>query len=164
MTSPAAPDIRRALPEDAAAVRDLTRAAYAKWVPVIGREPKPMLADYDRAVREHRIGLLTLDGALAALVETVDKGDHLLIENLAVAPPFQGRGLGRRLLGHAEDLARALGHTELRLYTNKRMAANIALYQRTGYRIDREVAFMNGFTIHMSKRLQVENAGGSDAS
>lgn len=153
MASSATVRMRKALPEDAAAVRDLTCTAYAKWVPVIGREPMPMLADYDRAVREHRIDLLTLDGTLAALIETIDKGDHLLIENLAVAPPFQGRGLGRRLLGHAEDLARELGRAELRLYTNKRMEANIALYQRAFYRIDREVAFMNGFTIHMSKRL-----------
>jgi len=31
--------LRRAIPADAAAIRELTRAAYAKWVPVIGREP-----------------------------------------------------------------------------------------------------------------------------
>ena len=43
---------------DASAVRELTRTAYAKWVPVIGREPKPMGADYDRAVRDHIVDLL----------------------------------------------------------------------------------------------------------
>jgi hypothetical protein len=41
--------LRRATPPDAPAVRDLTRAAYAKWVPVLGREPLPMTADYDAA-------------------------------------------------------------------------------------------------------------------
>jgi hypothetical protein len=45
--------LRRATPDDAAAVRDLVRAAYAKWVPVLGREPKPMTADYDQAIRNH---------------------------------------------------------------------------------------------------------------
>ena len=34
--------LRRATPRDAEAVRALTRAAYAKWVPLIGREPRPM--------------------------------------------------------------------------------------------------------------------------
>ena len=43
--------IRRAGEADAAAVRELTRSAYAKWVPLIGREPMPMTADYERAVR-----------------------------------------------------------------------------------------------------------------
>ena len=31
--------INRARPGDASAVRDSMRAAYNKWVPVIGREP-----------------------------------------------------------------------------------------------------------------------------
>ena len=44
-------ELRRATPSDAAAIRDLTREAYAKWVPLIGREPKPMTADYDAAPR-----------------------------------------------------------------------------------------------------------------
>jgi hypothetical protein len=41
--------LRRATPSDAAAVRDLTWAAYAKWVVVLGREPLPMTADYEEA-------------------------------------------------------------------------------------------------------------------
>ncbi len=56
---------------DAAAVRVLTREAYAKWVPVIGREPLPMRADHDEAVRQHRIDLAFLDGGLAGLIETI---------------------------------------------------------------------------------------------
>src|SRR5262252_3472638 len=60
-------ELRRALPADAGAVRDLTRQAYAKWVPLIGREPKPMTADYELAVRRHRFDLLSSNGQLAAL-------------------------------------------------------------------------------------------------
>ena len=43
---------RRAGAADAPAVGELTRLAYAKWIPVVGREPTPMTADYDRIVRE----------------------------------------------------------------------------------------------------------------
>jgi hypothetical protein len=50
--------LRRAVSTDAPALRDLSRTAYAKWVPLIGREPKPMTADYDRAVTEHIIDLV----------------------------------------------------------------------------------------------------------
>jgi hypothetical protein len=54
--------IRSATPADAAAIRNIVRAAYAKWVPALGREPLPMQADYERAVREHQIDLLYIDG------------------------------------------------------------------------------------------------------
>lgn len=138
---------------DADAIRALTRDAYAKWVPVIGREPLPMRADYAAAVREHRIDLLRLDGRLVALIEMVPHPDHLLIENVAVAPGFQGKGFGRRLLAHAEQVAASLGHGEIRLYTNQSFAGNLRLYQALGYRVDREEAFMGGLTVHMSKRL-----------
>ena len=64
-----------------------------------------MQADYERAVVEHTIDLLIVDGALAGLVETILRPDHLWIENVAVAPEQQGRGFGRLLLAHAERRA-----------------------------------------------------------
>ena len=56
-------ELRQAVATDAPAIRDLTRAAYAKWVPLIGREPKPMTADYAEAVRKHRFDLLYAEGS-----------------------------------------------------------------------------------------------------
>ncbi len=76
-------------------------------MPLIGREPKPMTADYEAALRDHRIDLLYADGTFAGLIETIPGADHLLIENVAVSPAFQDRGLGRRLVAHAEALAAA---------------------------------------------------------
>lgn len=154
MTDAADHFLREADAGDAAAIRDLTRAAYARWVPVIGREPLPMVADYDAALRAHRFDLLCdRDGALLALIETVRAPDHLLVENVAVAPAHQGRGLGRRLMAHAEVLAEAAGLAELRLYTNGAFAANIRLYLSLGYAITREEPFRGGTTVHMAKRL-----------
>lgn len=145
--------LRLAVPDDAAAIRDLTREAYAKWVPLIGREPKSMTADYDHAVRHHRFDLLHAHGTLAALVETIAQPDHLLVENLAVRPAFQGRGFGRRLMTLAEDNAALGGYREIRLYTNQRFAENIALYRRLGYAVTSEETVPVGVIIHMAKRL-----------
>jgi len=148
-------ELRRAETADAAPVRELTREAYAKWVPLIGREPKPMTADYTKAVRQHLIDMLYLDDELAGLVEIIPEADHMLIENLAVSPAFQGRGLGQHLLSHAEALTASRGHEEIRLYTNKRFEANVAFYLKRGYRLDREEPFPGGsVVVHMSKRLQ----------
>ena len=60
--------VRRATIADAVTVRELTRAAYAKWVPLLGREPRPMTADYDAAVRDHLIDLLHVGGEAVALI------------------------------------------------------------------------------------------------
>jgi ribosomal protein S18 acetylase RimI-like enzyme len=146
--------LRPATAEDADAIRSLTRDAYSKWVPVIGREPLPMAADYAEAVRKHRIDLLYLDGELAALIEMVAGDDHLLVENVAVSPAFQRRGLGRRLMAHAERVAASLGHPLVRLYTNRLFAGNVELYRRLGYGVDREEEFRGGVAVHMSKPIR----------
>jgi ribosomal protein S18 acetylase RimI-like enzyme len=139
--------LRRAAEPDAPAILALTRAAYAKWVPVIGREPLPMRADYSDILRNDRVDLLYVGSVLGALIHTIRKPDHLEIYNVAVAPGFQGRGLGRRLLEHAEMLATSLGYDEVRLFTNKAFAENIEIYLRVGYEIYREEPFMGGFTV-----------------
>ncbi|TPJ13443.1 GNAT family N-acetyltransferase [Mesorhizobium sp. B2-7-3] len=144
---------RPAEPADAAAIRDIVRAAYAKWVPVIGREPLPMRADYEKAVAEHPFDLAVEDGRIVGMTETTLADDHLWIENVCVAPEAQGRGIGRLLLERAEIKAREAGRNELRLLTNGAFEANVSLYKRHGYTVDREEPFMNGVTVYMSKRL-----------
>lgn len=143
--------------EDAEAIRSLTREAYSKWVPVIGCEPLPMIADYTEAVQKHRIDLLYLDGKLVALIEMVPQADHLLIENVAVSPAFQRRGLGRKLLTHAEQVAALLGLSVIKLYTNRLFTENLRLYQKFGYEVDREEEFRGRFVVHMSKPVQANN-------
>lgn len=146
--------LRRASPADAWAVRGLTRAAYAKWVPFIGREPLPMTADYDRSVVEHVIDLLEEDGDLRALIETAPAGRHLLIVNIAVRPDQQGRGLGGELLNHAEWFARSLGLHEIQLYTNAMMVSNLDFYGRRGYQEFRRGKIVPGtVSIFMRKRI-----------
>jgi ribosomal protein S18 acetylase RimI-like enzyme len=140
--------------EDAVAIRKLTREAYAKWVPMIGREPKPMTADYAEAVKNHRFDLLYVNEELAALLETIRCADHLLIENVAVSPSCQGRGYGRMLMAHAEKLAASSNFQQVKLYTNKLFAENVKLYIKLGYRVDREEDVKGGTAVHMSKHLQ----------
>jgi ribosomal protein S18 acetylase RimI-like enzyme len=129
------------------------RAAYAKWVPVIGREPLPMTADYERAIREHQVDLLHADGQLVGLIEMILRSDHLFIENVAVLPERQGEGFGRLLLAEAERIALRRSLPKIRLLTNGAFKSNIALYRAIGYRIDREQAFMGGTTVFMSKKI-----------
>jgi GNAT superfamily N-acetyltransferase len=143
--------LRRATPDDASAIRVLVRAAYAQWVPIVGREPKPMMADYGQVVRDHIVDLLFTDDRLTAMIELVVEPECVLIENVAVRPDQVGKGRGRALMAHAIKVARSLGRERLRLYTNRLMAENIALYKHLGYAIDREAITPAGRRIiHMS--------------
>ena len=145
---------RRATPADATAIRTLVREAYARWVPLIGREPLPMRADYDDALRRHRFDLLQRGPTLLAVIETALRDDHLWIENIAVRPERQGQGLGRQLLAAAEVLAREAGRAELRLLTNADFASNVALYERCGYAVTAREPFLGGVTVYMRKLLR----------
>ena len=154
MMMPDGIEFRRAGPDDAGRVRDLTRKAYAKWCEILGREPLPMTADYDYAVRHHTIDLALRDGQLAGLVEMVPRADDLLIENVCVDPDRQHEGLGRKLVFHAEEATRGLGHGVVRLYTNKLFTANLCFYERLGYRVEREEPFKGGTMVHFLKNLE----------
>jgi GNAT superfamily N-acetyltransferase len=144
--------LRRAVAVDAGAVLALTRMAYAKWVPLIGREPKPMSADYERAVAEHMIDLWEESGELLALIEMVPEGDFLLVENIAVRPGQQGRGIGKKLLHHAERLALSLGYDNVRLYTNAAFQSNLQFYTRHGYHeFQRVTVAPDSVAVHMRK-------------
>ena len=146
--------LRRAEIEDADAIRNAVRSAYAKWVPVIGREPRPMVADYKEAVQKHDVDMLFSGNALVGLIETIQHLDHLWIENIAVIPAQQGNGWGKHLLAYADQKALKASCDEIRLFTNEAFTANVALYQRSGYRIDKKEPFhLGGTTVYMSKKL-----------
>ena len=149
-------ELRLAEIKDAAAIRRLTREAYSKWVQAIGREPYPMTADYEGAVLNHRFDLLYVGGILAALIETVDEGHQLLVENVAVSPDFQRRGLGSKLMAQAEKIALSLGHRRIWLYTNDRFTGNVQLYTRLGYCVVSEEEIDGGMNrVNMSKELVI---------
>jgi ribosomal protein S18 acetylase RimI-like enzyme len=142
--------IRRAVAVDRPAVEGVVQAAYAPWIDIIGGRPLPMDADYAELIAAGQVWVLDpLDG----LIVLVPEDGVLLIENVAVSPSAQGRGLGRRLLAFAEQHARALDLSTLRLYTNEKMVSNIALYERLGY-VATQREYINGrYAVHMRKLL-----------
>jgi ribosomal protein S18 acetylase RimI-like enzyme len=148
------PALRRATAADAEKLTALVRAAYARHVSVIGREPLPMTADWARLLCEQEIWILegSAGEAVASLALDV-QADHVLVWSVAVAPAQQQRGLGRRLMAFAEERASALQRAELRLFTNARMAENIALYRRLGYREVRREELPDRVVVHMSKAV-----------
>lgn len=127
--------LQRATIADAAPISALVTAAYADYVDLLGRMPKPMLTDYDQVLAANLVYSLYEKSTqtLAAVLELVPFPQHLLIENIAVAPPYQHQGLGQFLLGVADSEARRLALPAIELYTNAKFTRNIAIYTRFGY-------------------------------
>lgn len=123
--------IRPARAGDRAAVERVARAAYAVYVPRIGRAPAPMLADFAAAIAAGRVWVA--GAPVAGYAVAYPRGDHWHLENVAVAPAAQGRGLGHALIAHVEALAARAGARAIELYTNAAMTENLALYPRLGY-------------------------------
>ena len=145
--------IRQAVAGDVPAIEALVRDAYAMYVPRIGREPAPVTVDHAGLVAAGRTSVVEADGEVAGVIVLIPGSDHLLVENVAVSPRMQGRGLGRELMAFAERRAAELGMAELRLYTNQLMTENLALYPALGYtETGRRVE--DGFArVYFSKRI-----------
>jgi ribosomal protein S18 acetylase RimI-like enzyme len=127
--------LRRATADDADALARLATAAYERYLRRFpaGLRPGPMDADYRAAIEHGETWVADDDGGIVGFLVLVPNADHLLLENVAVAPGFQGRGLGRRLLALAESRARDHGLDVIRLYTHATMTENQRLYEGLGY-------------------------------
>lgn len=128
------PILRLAIPSDLNAVAALTERAYAAYTQLLGAPPIPVTEEYAPRIEAGQVWLLELPGELAGLIVLERHADHILIFSVAVAPEFQGKKFGVRLLDWAEEKACEAGLELVKLYTNARMERNIMLYSSYGYR------------------------------
>jgi ribosomal protein S18 acetylase RimI-like enzyme len=136
--------IRPALAADAAAIGEIAQRAYAKYVPRIGRDPPPMVADFAAAIAYGTTVVIETDGEVRGFMIAWSEADAYFVDNIAVDPVEQGRGLGRKLFERAVSEAHRRGLSALRLYTNVVMTENLAMYRRMGF-VETHRAMENGF-------------------
>lgn len=145
--------VRRARPDDAGRMTELARRAYEPYVPRIGREPAPMGEDYFALAQQEGVWLAEQNDGLVGLLVLVPTDDHMLVQNVAVAPEAQGLGVGGLLLQVAEEQTRVLGLMELRLYTHEAMTENLDYYPRRGYQETHRARQLGYARVFFSKRL-----------
>lgn len=125
--------IRPARADDLPRIEDCVREAYSVYLDRMDGPPAPMSADYAALLDAGAVHVLEEDGQFAGLIVLFPREDHLFVENIAVLPRFQGRGIGIRSLRFAEEEARRARLAEVRFYTHEVMTENIAYYGRRGY-------------------------------
>lgn len=129
--------------------------AYGIYIPRMGVEPGPMRADYAALIGDGVLHVAEIEGRIAGILVILPEPDHLMLDNVAVDPDWQGRGIGRALIAYAEAAARAAGCAEIRLYTHEKMIENQQLYAMLGYE-ETGRGTQDGFDrVFMRKRLTV---------
>ena len=125
--------IRKATATDADAVERIVADAYRPLAERMDKPPMPMLEDYPARISEGVVDVIEDQGVVLGMIILVDQPDALMLENVAVGSQAQGRGVGRRLIDHAEAEAVRRGHGLIRLYTHVTMVENQRMYAHLGY-------------------------------
>ncbi len=138
---------------DVAGINALVQRAYGPYIARLGVVPGPLRDDYARHVKGAHVYLIDGNCGPDALLVLIDRPDHLLLDNVAVAPEAQGRGLGRLMIAFAEEEARRRGFGCIRLYTHVGMAGNHALYRHLGFSETHRVTEKGLDRVYFAKNL-----------
>src|SRR5687767_3631735 len=98
------PFIRKGDLLDIDAVHNCIQEAYASYTPRIGKRPASMDTDFTPLLRGGRVWILEVNRTIVGLMVLIEEPDSFEIRSVAVLPSHQRRGLGRRLMSHAEQL------------------------------------------------------------
>jgi GNAT superfamily N-acetyltransferase len=141
---------------DAGELLTLQRAAYVTEAQLYDDVRLPALVQsLDELTAELATARCTgawLGPRLVGAVRTREDDGVLHVGRLVVAPDHQGRGIGSRLLGAAEEGTDA---GTAALFTGHLSTANIRLYERNGYREQRREVVHPGLSlVHLTKSLR----------
>lgn len=146
--------IRPALESDAGGIADCVDHAYSPYIPLMGKLPGPMTGNYPEVIQNHEVHVaVTESGEVAGMLVLIAMPETLLLDNVAVRPVDQNRGIGRRLMNLAEQRAVQLGYGDIELYTHLCMVGNQAIYSSMGYVESRRVTESGYDRIYFRKQL-----------
>lgn len=145
--------IREARKDEADQIKAVVVEAYSVYIDRIGKPPGPMLDDYSDLAQRYPVFVAELDGGIAGILVMMPGPDDILMDNVAVLPNQQGRGIGLTLITFAENYARDHGYRSLDLYTNDLMHENIRLYKSLNYVETRRVLEKGYNRVYMRKGL-----------
>jgi GNAT superfamily N-acetyltransferase len=142
-------DIGPAREDEAAAILAVQKAAYRAeaelnqdWtIPPLTQTLEEMGAD----IRTLAVLTARSGGRCVGSVRARLDGEVCHVGRLIVDPDWQGRGIGSRLLAGIQD--RFPQAREFTLFTGARSAANLAFYEKRGYRITRRERVNDALTL-----------------
>src|SRR6476646_8069393 len=123
--------IRRAFPEEADILSQITFAAKAHWgYPNRWLEIwKPQLTFSPEYFEENESWVAEIEDVPVAFYTLQEKAGSAWLENLFVSPKFIGKGVGKRLFLHAAELSRQRAFRTLQLEADPNAAG---FYEKLG--------------------------------
>jgi len=145
--------IRKAEPSDSAILADIATAVYARYVPLMGQKPAPMLADFDVHIQSDSVFIIEIEPEKPLGYAVLQHlSDGVWLDNIAIWPNHSGQRLGSQLLAHCEAYASGFGDT-IKLYTNEVMTDNRDWYLRRNYQITHHATIKGYRRIYFAKSL-----------
>ena len=119
--------------EDLPFVTGCAEMSYKIYVQRIGKPPAPMVADFPAALSQGELEVISANGEKAGFLISQMRHGDLYVENVAVHPDFQGRGIAKALFSILEQRAMQNDLSAIELYTNEKMTENLAFYPKLGF-------------------------------
>jgi len=125
--------------------RDTIRALWLAAFPDYGRDAD---RDIDFCLRTGHAALFVacIDGAVVGTVMAGHDGNRGWLHRVAVRQDFRGRGIGRRLIAHAESYLIGLGVPKINLQIRDTNADVQGFYERLGYTVEARTSMGKRFT------------------
>lgn len=140
--------LRRAKASDVTGFAHCLDAAYARYRTTITDLPD-MTQGCAEEIANHQVWLVSHHDRIVGCLVLKTHPDHMMLANVAVAPDFGGRGIGRALIDLSETQFLQQGYDTMRLNTHAAMTDNLALYGHLGW-VERS---RTGETVTMEKHL-----------
>src|SRR6516225_7042927 len=123
--------IRRATQDDVARIVEIARAAYIKYVPRIGREPPPMLADFAAEVAAGHVVVIEIARAVGGLFDLLAQNGSVFHRQHRCRPSAPGFGIGTTANGICcarSEASQLIRHPALHQRDNDRESCDVRPY------------------------------------
>jgi len=133
-------EIRLATTDDIGTVTDCVCQAFIHYICRIGKQPGPMLDDYQDLIERQLVHVACDEKKIIGVLVLLETSEGFCIETIAVHPSAQRLGIGGQLLSYAETRARRAGYESIYLSTHRLMHESQSVYAHLGYvEFDRRV-------------------------
>jgi ribosomal protein S18 acetylase RimI-like enzyme len=150
---------------DAREILALQKRAYQSEAAIYDDYVMPPLTqtleETEDDLRKNLVLKVVMDGKIIGSVRAYTRDGTCFIGRLIVAPEFQNRGIGTRLMEEVENRFSAARRYEL--FTGQRSARSLHLYRKLGYRVFRTQSVTAMLTLVYLEKLQDE-AGKAEPS